>query len=34
MNDYLAVMILVLGFIAFLVGRIAVKRKWKIADFF
>ena len=34
MNDYLAAIILVLGFIAFFVGRIAVKRKWKIADFF
>ncbi len=34
MNDYLAAMILILGFIAFFVGRIAVKRKWKIADFF
>ena len=34
MNDYLTVAILVLGFIAFFVGRIAVKRKWKIADFF
>ncbi len=34
MNDYLAVIILVSGFIAFFVGHIAVKRKWRIADFF
>lgn len=34
MNDYLAVAILVLGFIAFFVGQMAVKRNWKIADFF
>jgi len=27
-------MILILGFIAFFIGRIAVKRRWKIADFF
>jgi len=34
MNDYLAAIILVLGFIAFFIGRVAVKKKWKIADFF
>jgi len=34
MNDYLAAIILILGFIAFFIGRVAVKKKWKIADFF
>ncbi len=34
MNDYFAAIILILGFIGFFFGRIAVKKKWKIADFF
>lgn len=34
MNNYIAVIIPIVGFIAFLVGYFAQKKHWKIADYF